>query len=121
MPGNVQLLISMLRAFQDADGVLDIRSFWKSLYRADYRPLAEKCRRAESAECHTSSEQCISLTMIRDTLSKLKAWFSSDVTIDAAKPVGKDKSQAGPAYVRPAESAKKAKRRAQRQARARNR
>ncbi|MDN4633900.1 hypothetical protein QCD71_20470, partial [Sphingomonas sp. PsM26] len=55
--------------------------------------------------------------MIRDTLSKLKAWFSSEGTIDAAKPVGKDRKQTGPTHVRPAESAKKAKRRAQRQAR----
>jgi len=59
--------------------------------------------------------------MIRDTFSKLKAWFSSGVASNAANPVGKGKRLSDPTPAQPAQSAKKAKRRAQRQARARNR
>jgi len=59
--------------------------------------------------------------MIRDTLSKFKGWFSSGVASNAAEPVGKGKGQSGPAHAQPAEFAKRTKRRAQRQARARNR
>ena len=57
--------------------------------------------------------------MIRVTLSKLKAWFSPGIPNTAAKPLVKGKS--GPAHAQLAGTAKKSKRRAQRQARARNR
>jgi len=59
--------------------------------------------------------------MIRATLSKLKAWLSPDVASGGGKPVGKTKGQSSAANAQLAEAAKKTKRRAQRQARARNR
>jgi len=59
--------------------------------------------------------------MIRETLTKLKAWFLPGVPSTAAKPVAKGKKQSSPAQAPIAEAAKRTKRRAQRQARARNR
>ncbi len=58
--------------------------------------------------------------MIRDTLSELVSWFSSDVASYVAKPFRKRKNRAQLAR-QPEETAKRKKRRAQRQARARNR
>lgn len=59
--------------------------------------------------------------MIRDALSKLKAWLSPNVPSSTPKPVGKGKTQSTMPQARIAGAAKKMKRRAQRQARARNR
>lgn len=72
-------------------------------------------------EWQTSLGQVKGSDMIRATLSKLKAWLSPDVVSSGAKPVGKAKGHSSAASAQLAESAKKTKRRAQRQARARNR
>jgi len=60
------------------------------------------------------SERVIASKVIGDTLSRLKAWFSFDVTSAPAKPARKGRRQSGPRQAQSAESLKKMKRRAQR-------
>lgn len=82
-------------------------------------PTAYGYRDVMVGEWQTSPYQAKGSKMIRYTLSKLKAWFSPAVPSTAAKPVAKGKSS--PARTQPTRAAKTIKRRAQRQARARNR
>ena len=72
-------------------------------------------------EWQISSQRVKGSKMIRVTLSKLKAWFSPGVSSNSANSINKSKMQSNPAPVQIAGSAKKTKRKAQRQARARNR